>query len=285
MEGVPVTETHPLDGLGLDFVADFKIRWRWADASVPQLDGFGIDDVVVASSFAAPSAPPAEPNLVQLQAPDLWDMGFTGEGVVILNIDRGVDYRHPDLASKIWSNPAEIADGIDNDSNGYVDDIIGWDFVGNDSDPLPTVLFGEHGTSTAGIMVGEGFARTGMAPGARMAIAKIDGESDQWEAIQWGLSVGVDCMSSSNSFKWDLTPKPDFHMHREVMDVLLAAGIIHANSIGNLAGSSAHPVPFQITAPGNSPAPWRHPTRPSRPAASRVSWPAAGSSSTTRCTR
>jgi subtilisin family serine protease len=100
-----------------------------------------------------------------------------------------------------------------------------------------------------------------MAPKAKMAVARISGESDHWLAMQYSLSVAMDCSSSSYSFKWSFSPKPDYHMHRQLQDMLLAAGIIHANSIGNQGGDPSHPVPFQVSAPGLAPAPWRHPVQ------------------------
>ncbi len=250
--------TRDLDLYGLSYVADFRLRWRWSDNFAPQTDGFGIDDIELADELAELPVT-IEPNITQLQAPDLWALGFDGQGTVLLNIDSGTDYTHPDLAGRVWSNPLDPVDGLDNDGNGYVDDHLGWDFANDDNDPLP---FDTHGTSTAGIMVGDGsggFTRTGMAPGASLAIAQIAGETDHWLAQQWGMSVGVSCSSSSHSYKWDFIPKPDYHMHRLVEEMVLAAGIIHANSIGNQGGSSFHPVPFNISAPGLSPCPWRHP--------------------------
>jgi subtilisin family serine protease len=260
-DGGYLTKTHDLDSLGLTYVSDFLIRWSWSDNFTPETDGFGIDDVEIASGFEPPPPPGPQPNLVSLQAPDLWDLGIKGGGVRLLNIDSGADYNHPDLVNRIWSNPNDAADGIDNDGNGFIDDTLGWDFAANDNDPNTSAT---HGTNTSGIMVGDGSAGlflTGMAPEASLAIALVSGETDHWAAQQWGISVGMDCSSSSHSYKWYFSPKPDYHMHRAVEEIVLAAGIIHANSIGNDGGSSSAPVPFNISAPGLTPPPWKHPAQ------------------------
>ncbi len=204
--------------------------------------------------------PAPQPNLVQLQAPALWGLGFNGAGTVLLNLDDGVDLDHPDLVNRIWDNPLEALDGVDNDGNGYVDDLHGWDFISNDNNPDG----GSHGTNTSGIMVGDGSGGvflTGMAPGAALVAGMISGEADQWEGLQYGISVGVDAVSSSFSFKWYFSPKPDYHMHRSVSEMVLAAGIIHANSISNDGGGTFAPIPFNISAPGLVPGPWKHPSQ------------------------
>lgn len=90
-----------------------------------------------------------------VNAPEVWDQGFTGEGVTVAVIDSGVDIYHPDLVDNIWTNTDEIAnDGIDNDGNGYIDDFYGWNFgVGqHNKNVLPgTNDPGQaHGTHVAG---------------------------------------------------------------------------------------------------------------------------------------
>lgn len=84
-----------------------------------------------------------------IDAPEAWDLEEGDPEVVIAIIDTGIDYTHPDLATKIWVNSDEIPDnGIDDDTNGYIDDVNGWDFFYNDSDPKDD--YG-HGTFCAGI--------------------------------------------------------------------------------------------------------------------------------------
>lgn len=199
-------------------------------------------------------------NLIKLQAYLCWINGVTGQGVVIVNIDSGVDYTHPDLVNQIWDNPGELPNGQDDDGNGYVDDFMGWDFIFDDNDPYP-YSWDEHGTATAGIVCGDGTGGiiTGMAPDAQMAVARVAGEGDYWEAQQYAVAIGADVITSSYSYKWEYN-KPDYHMFRTCTDMELAAGIIHSNSIGNQGDQTTYyPIPWNISTPGNCPGPWIHP--------------------------
>src|SRR5581483_2386366 len=84
-----------------------------------------------------------------------WNVA-TGSGVQIGIVDTGQDFTHPDLAPNHWTNPGEIPNnGIDDDGNGLVDDVDGWDFVSNDNNPSPGP--GEdHGTAVAGTAAARG---------------------------------------------------------------------------------------------------------------------------------
>jgi len=95
-----------------------------------------------------------------IDAPAAWNIRTDGSvgadfsETIVAVIDSGVDYRHPDLVSNMWVNADEIAgDGIDNDYNGYVDDIYGWNAVRNNGDPMDDH---SHGTHCAGIIGASG---------------------------------------------------------------------------------------------------------------------------------
>ncbi|WP_245153567.1 S8 family serine peptidase [Chlorobaculum sp. 24CR] len=133
-------------------------------------------------------------GLNDTQAPDAWQAGYTGEGIIVAVIDSGVLYTHSDLAGKIWSNSGEIAgDGIDNDGNGYVDDIYGYDFVNYDGYALDD--YG-HGTHVAGIIAGldNGTGVTGVAYDATIMPVKVLGSSGSgsFTAVANGIIYAVD---------------------------------------------------------------------------------------------
>jgi ribosomal protein L12E/L44/L45/RPP1/RPP2 len=122
---------------------------------------------------------------------------ITGSGVNIALIDSGVDSTQPNLAGKIWTSPGEIAgNGKDDDGDGYVDDIHGWDFYSNDNTPEDQ---NGHGTATAGIIASSTFSfnaatNQGIAPNAKIIPLKVSDPTGGYnlpfaqhveQALQW----------------------------------------------------------------------------------------------------
>lgn len=99
-----------------------------------------------------------------------WEISTGSQQPIIAVIDTGVDIDHPDLKDSIWINANEIAgDALDNDKNGFVDDVNGWDFIANTADPNPKISTSfvsagiQHGTLIAGVAAGRGNNRVGIA--------------------------------------------------------------------------------------------------------------------------
>lgn len=131
------------------------------------------------------SATPNDPNFANLwgmnqasdydiNAPEAWDV-FTGEQeFVIADIDTGIDYNHPDLVDNIWTNPGEIpANGIDDDGNGFIDDVHGYDFINGDSDPYDDHSHGTHTGGTIGARGNNGIGVAGVNWNCRILAVKV----------------------------------------------------------------------------------------------------------------
>jgi parallel beta-helix repeat protein len=138
-----------------------------------------------------------------IDAPDAWNITTGDAGIVIAVIDTGVDYTHSDLMDNIWVNSLEILDGEDNDSNGYIDDVIGWNFYDDSNDPLDD--YG-HGTHCAGIISARGnnsYGITGVTWNCSIMPLKAldsDGsgyETDLAEAIYYAADNHADIISMS----------------------------------------------------------------------------------------
>ena len=100
-------------------------------------------------------------GLHRINASKAWDT-FTGNPDIVVGvIDSGTDYTHPDLADNIWVNTGEIPDnGIDDDQDGYIDDVIGWNFFKNTNDPMDNEY---HGTHVSGIIAARGNNEIGIS--------------------------------------------------------------------------------------------------------------------------
>lgn len=109
------------------------------------------------------------------QAAEAWGAGYTGSDQVYVGvIDEGIDVSHPDLAANIWTNPFDAVDGTDNDGNGRIDDVNGWDFVSNDRTVYDAGQ-DSHGTHVSGTIGGVGGNGIGVA-GVNWDVTLISGK-------------------------------------------------------------------------------------------------------------
>lgn len=154
-------------------------------------------------SFADVAAEGAAWDVTAVNAPEAWANGYTGQGVVVAVVDSGVDYTHPDLINNIWVNSGETPNnGIDDDRNGYIDDVRGWDFVDRDNAPLDS---NGHGTHVAGTIAAENnsFGITGVAYNARILPVRVLGTdgtgylSDVARGIRYAADQGSDVINLS----------------------------------------------------------------------------------------
>lgn len=198
-----------------------------------------------------------------VHADRVWnEMGYTGEGIVVGHIDSGVDLDHPDLVGRLWTNPYEIPNnGIDDDENGYIDDIHGWDFGDDDNNPDDNSAQPGHGTHTAGTVVGDGSGgvQTGMAPGAKLIACKaVNSAGDgtlgmSWAAQQYLVENGARIITMSMGVPGDI-PVPYLRNERVNCQNLRDAGVIFINSAGNDHYEYAPPIELGMTA--RVPSPW-----------------------------
>jgi len=114
-------------------------------------------------------------------AEEAWNAGVTGSSSVYIGvIDEGIQVAHPDLAANVWVNPHDPVDGIDNDGNGFIDDVNGWDFWGKNNSVFDAADGDDHGSHVAGTIGargGDGLGITGMAWNVKLISGKFLGPS------------------------------------------------------------------------------------------------------------
>ncbi|NJK69596.1 MAG: S8 family serine peptidase [Microcoleus sp. SU_5_3] len=168
-----------------------------------------------------------------INAPEVWNQNITGNGIVVAVVDSGVDYTHPDLDGNIWRNAGEIAgNGIDDDRNGYIDDIRGWDFVSGDNNPMDLDWDG-HGTHIAGAIAAErnNFGITGVAYNAKIMPVRV---LNTFGGLPNNVAAGIRYAADNGANVINLSLGNDFFPSNDENDA-----IVYANNKGSVVVMSA----------------------------------------------
>ncbi len=187
-------------------------------------------------------------QLNDIDAPQAWDI-YTGDpNYRVAVIDTGIDFNHPDLQGNIWVNPGEIAnDGIDNDGNGYIDDVRGWNFVTNTNNPQDGNGHGTHVSGTIAARGNNGIGVAGVAWNAKIVPLKFLSDTGSGttanaiKAIDYCTANGIKL--SNNSWGGGL------------FDSLLLQAITNAGAADHLfiaaAGNSALNIDVSLSYPAS----------------------------------
>lgn len=197
--------------------------------------------------------------LRRIAAPEAWDITRGAPEIIVAVVDSGVDISHPDLASRIWTNEREIpGNGIDDDADGYVDDVHGWDFVAQTNDPQPDLANGwlpggaTHGTVVSGLLAAtadNAQGISGVAPQVRIMPLRIvdafgrGNSPNVVPAIRYAVDHGARIINMSLS---GAEVDPEFNAeiiraYRLGVVIVAAAGNTHDNG-GDLAVHPVYPV-------------------------------------------
>ena len=141
-----------------------------------------------------------------LDISDAWAIATGATEVVVAVIDSGIQLDHPDLASNIWVNPGEIANNnVDDDNNGYIDDVYGWDFWNWDNNPDDDdeTGHGTHVAGTIGAVINNGVGVSGIAPNVRLMALKVFNangsaySNDIYSALEYAVTNGAQISNNS----------------------------------------------------------------------------------------
>jgi len=188
-------------------------------------------------------------SLSQIEAASAWDLWRGSPAAIVAVVDSGVDLSHPDLVGKIWRNPGEVANGIDDDGNGFVDDVFGWDFVHNNPDPSPgadgvdndgdgfTDGGATHGTVVAGIAAAATNNAVGVAGlGWRVRVMAVQTHNDEGQAAYFNLTQGIAYAVDMGATVVNLSTAGPFSSSMQTaVDYAYSHGVVVVAAAGNSA--------------------------------------------------
>jgi subtilisin family serine protease len=187
---------------------------------------------------------PSNWGLESINAPNAWTLSHGDPSVVVAVIDSGIDVSIPQLVASLWTNADEVPDnGIDDDRNGYVDDIHGWDFRDDDSSSLVGSPIHRHGTFVASIIAAQPgrYPIVGVAPGARLMDVRFLDSQNQFGSADWSMferavNYAVDNGADIINLSIFANGRPPSSFER-ALDRARSRGIVIVGISGNLGKS------------------------------------------------
>ena len=189
-------------------------------------------------------------NITKINADDVWEIGYTGNGVIVAVIDTGVNYNHIDLADHLWDGGAEFP------NHGY-------NTYDNNNDPMDHF---SHGTHCAGTVCGDGTSgtSTGIAPDATLMCVKALSDEGTGSAytiqagMEWAIEHNADVLSMSLGVPTATISEKTLLRNTCVtaMELGVVASVVCGNE-GNMQWMN--PIPDNVRVPGSCPPPWLHP--------------------------
>lgn len=187
-----------------------------------------------------------------IDAPEAWDITKGNSNSVIAIVDSGADYTHPDLTTKIWNNTDEIPNnGVDDDQNGYIDDVRGWDFWSNGNDPIDEIGHGTLCAGAAGAATNNGIGVAGIGWNCTIMPVKLSDETGNILATGAanGIKYAADNGANVISMSWVISNSVtlnDAINYAYGKDVFLCAGAGNYNN-----ANKVYPAAYEnVTAVG-----------------------------------
>lgn len=182
-------------------------------------------------------------GMAKISAPTAWDTTTGSSSIVVAVIDTGINYNHEDLTTNMWRNPGEIAgNNLDDDGNGFVDDVYGYDFINNDSNPIDDNSHGSHCAGTIGATGNNSLGVVGVNWNVRLMALKThasNGNSTaaavigafQYVTLMKNRGINIRVTSSS----WSGAPEaPGYDQAlKDAIDSAGDAGILNVFASGN----------------------------------------------------